>query len=290
MPFFAGFHRLLFGRAQRCAQQQLLAQSQGFEQATLCQLGTACAPWVPTRLLQPAAHGAHSRRRLFPQALTFWAFLSQILSPGSSCRQTLRKVQGWYTARRLPRPASDTGAYCRARSRLSVGTLQSVRRHTADELQRRVSHDQLWCGRHVKVIDGTGVSMPDTPKNQRAFPQSSTQKKGCGFPTAKLVGCFCLHTGALLQWAEGTLHVHETKLFRKLFGFFAPEDVALTGIAASVPTWTSQPFAEKTSIRSCLCIRRGHTICAKENASGRMIDSSPGTVRSSRYGLIRDLK
>ena len=154
----------------------------------------------------PRERGHHSRR-LFPQSLTFWAFLSQILAPGSTCRQTVRKVQAWYTARRLSRPASDTGAYCRARCRLPLDTVQRVHRHTADELQRRVSHDQLWCGRRVKVIDGTGISMPDTPKNQRAFPQSSTQKKGCGFPTAKLVGSFCLHSGALLHWAEGTLHV-----------------------------------------------------------------------------------
>jgi len=227
-PFFAGFHRLLFGRAQRSAQHQLRAQAQTLEQASLCQLGKVCAPWVPARLLKPNARGAHSRRRSFPQGLTFWAFLSQVLSPGSPCRETVRKVQAWYTARRLPRPASDTGAYCRARSRLSVDTLRRVHRHTADELQRRVSSDQLWCGRSVKVVDGTGVSMPDTPQNQRAFPQPSNQKKGCGFPVAKLVGCFCLASGALLHWAEGTQHVHERKLFRKLFRFFVPGDIALT--------------------------------------------------------------
>ena len=225
-PFFAGFRRLLFGRAQRSAQQQLRAQA--LEQASLCQLGKVCAPWVPARLLKPAERGDHSRRRFFSQDLTFWAFLSQVLSPESPCRETVRKVQAWYTARRLPRPGSGTAAYCRARSRLSRDTLLGIHRHTADELQRRVGHEQLWCGRHVKVVDGTGVSMPDTPRNQRAFPQPSNQKKGCGFPVAKLVGCFCLASGALLHWAEGTLHVHESQLFRKLFAFFLPGDVVLT--------------------------------------------------------------
>jgi hypothetical protein len=201
---------------------------QALEQTTLCQLGKACAPWVPARLLKPAKCGAHSRRRSFPQGLTFWAFLSQVLSPESPCRETVRKVQAWYTARRLPRPGSGTAAYCRARSRLSHDTLLDIHRHTADELQRRVASDQLWCGRHVKVVDGTGVSMPDTPRNQRAFPQPSNQKKGCGFPVAKLVGCFCLASGALLHWAEGTLHVHESQLFRKLFPFFLPSDIILT--------------------------------------------------------------
>jgi hypothetical protein len=227
-PFFAGFHRLLFGRAQRSAQQQLHLQRQAFEQATLCQLGKVCAPWVPTRLLKPNASGDHSRRRLFPQSLTFWAFLSQVMSPGSPCRETVRKVQAWYAARRRPCPGSGTAAYCRARSRLTLDTLRGIHRHTADELQRRVSHDQLWCGRHVKVVDGTGVSMPDTTRNQKAFPQPSNQKKGCGFPVAKLVGCFCLASGALLHWAEGTLRVHECQLFRKLFAFFLPGDIALT--------------------------------------------------------------
>jgi len=227
-PFFAGFHRLLFGRARRSAQQQLRAQAQALEQATLCQLGRVCEPWVPARLLKPTERGAHSRQRFFPQGLTFWAFLSQVLSPESPCRETVRKVQAWYAARRLPRPGSGTAAYCNARSRLSRDTLLDIHRHTADESQRRVSSEQLWCGRRVKVVDGTGVSMPDTPQNQRAFPQPSNQKKGCGFPVAKLVGCFCLASGALLHWAEGTLRVHESKLFRKLFAFFLPGDVALT--------------------------------------------------------------
>jgi hypothetical protein len=250
-PFFAGFHRLLFGRAQRSAQQQLLAQRQAFEQASLCQLGKLCAPWVPTRLLKPNARGAHSRRRLFPQGLTFWAFLSQVLSPGSPCREILRKVQAWYAARRLPRPGSDTGAYCRARCRLSIDTLQGIHRHTADELQRRLSSDQLWCGRQVKVVDGTGVSMPDTPPNQRAFPQSSTQKQGCGFPIAKLVGCFCLASGALLRWIEGTLHVHECKLFRRLFAFFSAGDIILTdrGFCSYVDIATLQRAGVDTVMR-----------------------------------------
>jgi hypothetical protein len=227
-PFFTGFHRLLFGRARRSAQQQLRVQALALEQASLCQLGKVCAPWVPTRLLKPTASGAHSRRRFFPQSLTFWAFLSQVLSPASPCRETVRKVQAWYAVRRQPCPGSDTAAYCRARSSLSRDTLLAIHRHTADELQQRVSSDQRWCGRHVKVVDGTGVSMPDTPKNQRAFPQPSNQKKGCGFPVAKIVGCFCLASGALLHWAEGTQHVHERKLFRKLFAFFLPDDIILT--------------------------------------------------------------
>jgi len=226
-PFFAGFHRLLFGRARRSAREQLQAQQRALEQASLCQLGTLCAPWVPARLLTPTDRGVHSRVRAYPRSLTFWAFLSQVLSPDSPCRETVRKIQAWYTARRRPRPASGTAAYCRARARLSREELLAVHHHTAEELPRRVTDDQLWCGRRVKVIDATGVSMPDTPSNQKAFPQPSNQKKGCGFPVVKLLGCFGLASGALLHWVEGPLRRHDSQLFRRLFRLFSPGDVVL---------------------------------------------------------------
>jgi hypothetical protein len=227
-PFFPGFHRLLFGRPQRSAMEKLQDQVEAIRRSSLCQLSKVYEPWLPVNLLKPANTGPNSRKRSYPLALTFWAFLSQVLSPGSPCREIVRKVQAWHVARRLPMPASGTAAYCRARTRLPLQTLRSIHEHTAGELQRRVSSDQLWLGRNVKVIDGTGVSMPDTPKNQKIWPQSSNQKKGCGFPVAKLVGCFCLSSAALLDWAEGTLKTHECHLFHRLFGLFRTGDVALT--------------------------------------------------------------
>ena len=31
--------------------------------------------------------------------------------------------------------------------------------------------EDTWCERHVKVLDGSTVSMPDTNDNQEAYPQ-----------------------------------------------------------------------------------------------------------------------
>ena len=45
------------------------------------------------------------------------------------------------------------------------------------------------------VVDGTTLSMPDRPANQVAWPQSHSQKEGCGFPIMRLVGLFDLATG-----------------------------------------------------------------------------------------------
>ena len=37
---------------------------------------------------------------------------------------------------------------------------------------------ERWHGFQVKVADGTTLGLPDTLKNQRAYPQSSSQKPG----------------------------------------------------------------------------------------------------------------
>ncbi|NQU75093.1 MAG: IS4 family transposase, partial [Planctomycetes bacterium] len=227
-PFFAGFHRVLFGRSRPSAQRQLQTRMAALREASLCQLASVCEPWTPARLLEPTTRGANSRQRSYPMSVTFWAFLSQVMSPGSSCREVVRKVQAWHATRRLPIPGTSTGAYCQARSRLPLQSLRDIQSHTATELQRGVRSDQLWLGRHVKVVDGTGVSMPDTPDNQKVWPQHSNQTKGCGFPIAKLVGCFCLSSGALLDLEEGNQHIHESLLFRKQYGLFNEGDVALT--------------------------------------------------------------
>jgi hypothetical protein len=70
--------------------------------------------------------------------------------------------------------------------------------------------------------------MHDTKANQRLFPQPKSQKKGCGFPQARLVGGFSLHTGAWRREAHGPLSVDETALFRQLAEALPAETVVLT--------------------------------------------------------------
>jgi hypothetical protein len=73
--------------------------------------------------------------------------------------------------------------------------------------------------------DCAGVSMPDTPENQERWPQTAGQKPGCGFPAMNLVGVFCLVTGALIHFATGSHHDHETLLFQSLWRRFGKGDL-----------------------------------------------------------------
>lgn len=86
----------------------------------------------------------------------------------------------------------------------------------------------LWCGRRVKVVDGSSISMPDTETNQETYPQPKGQKEGCGFPVMRIVVLFCLATGVILDLAKGPLAVGERALFRSLSERFEVGEVALS--------------------------------------------------------------
>lgn len=58
---------------------------------------------------------------------------------------------------------------------------------TAHKIEADASDRWLWKGRRTSIVDGSTSSMPDTPANQRAFPQSNSQGVGLGFPLVRYV-------------------------------------------------------------------------------------------------------
>jgi hypothetical protein len=109
--------------------------------------------------------------------------------------------------------------------------LEAIHRRLTHEIEARIAEDGLWRQRRVKVVDGTGLSMPDTQANQKIYPQSQRQNPGCGFPVMKLVVAFSLATGAILGFVKGTLHDAERILFKNLWDLFEPGDVVLADSA-----------------------------------------------------------
>jgi hypothetical protein len=167
------------------------------------------------------------RRRLFDPFVTVWVFLSQVLDADKSCHNAVSRVISWLSSNNVELPSQDTGAYCQARQRLPEKLLQQLFTKVAQGLQDKVARESLWCGRHVKVIDGSTVSMPDTPSNQKIYPQPSTQVSGCGFPIAKIGVLFSLATGAAIALVIDVLNTHDVKLARRLYEVLNPNDVLL---------------------------------------------------------------
>lgn len=227
-PFFHGFHRTLFGRPARCAKAALKERCRRLAASGIEQLQGIFSGRLPSSLFEDAMQKGVFRDRIYTLPLTFWAFLGQVLSPSSACREAVVRVQTLLSLHDQPLPSSDTKAYCKARRRLPVASLEKIDTHIATRLEAGASAGQLWKGRHVRVVDGTSASMPDTPANQAAYPQPTNQKPGCGFPVIRLVGLFSLATGALLALAEGTLHVHESRLFERLWKWLEAGDLLLS--------------------------------------------------------------
>jgi len=214
-PFFPALRPRLAALGRRA--QQVRQQS-------LTQLERLLQPWLPPGLLAQADEGANSRERVYSIRRTLFGFLYQVLKPDCSCREVVRQIQARCLLQNQAGVQAGTSAYCQARKRLPRPVLQRLRTALAAAGEKSAGR---WHGLRPKVIDATTIGLPDTPANQRAYPQSRSQQPGCGFPLLKLVGIFCLGTGHLLHYAKGNKHHHDLRLWRRLLAQFQPGDVML---------------------------------------------------------------
>lgn len=187
-------------------------------------LAALLARFVSPSLLVPAAG---QRERVFTPWVTFVAFLGQVLTRGGSCREAVRRVQAWCVSNKRTPPDESTSAYCQARARLSLVSLRAVHEALAGWIQKHHKQSWQWHARAVKVLDGCGISMPDTEENSARWPYAGGQKPGCGFPTAQMVGLFCLATGRLVRFAIDSWKAHEIPLARQLVGWIEKGEVVL---------------------------------------------------------------
>lgn len=183
--------------------------------------------WIPDHLLAQRDDGPHSRRRRWTLRLTFWTFLWQIAQPGASCREAVRQAASLCRRAGLPLPPVQDSPYCQARAAIPLEVLDNVHATLVAESVQALAAKDLWCGHHVRVVDGTTVTLPDTPANQERYPQQSVQRPGCGFPILRLTGLFSLATGLFTAWATGAWRGHELQLLNQLWDHFDPDDVLL---------------------------------------------------------------
>lgn len=156
---------------------------------------------------------------VFTPALTLWAFLSQVISPSKSCRAAVLRVCTLLLALERGPCSADTAAYCRARAKLPAIVLKRLALQVGRELEEQAPQDWLWHGRHVSLVDGTTMTLPDTAENQAAFPQAPTQAPGVGFPIIRMVLLLSFATAAIRAMAYGRYSgkkTGETALLRPL--------------------------------------------------------------------------
>ncbi|MEN9637989.1 MAG: Transposase InsG for insertion sequence element [Verrucomicrobiota bacterium] len=131
-----------------------------------------------------------------------------------------------------PTVDENSSAYCQTRERLPEPLFAAALKLTAQVADQRVAPDAALQGRVVKVFDGTTLSLPDTAKNQKDYPQTSSQKPGCGFPVLHLLVVWSARGGVVLDHARGDFHHSEMRLLHALLPTLKPKDIAIYDRAA----------------------------------------------------------
>jgi hypothetical protein len=168
--------------------------------------------------------------RIFTPFVTLSLFLSQVLDPDHSCRAAVARLIVWIAVNGRKPCAADTTSYCDARQRLPLEVIVYLVRQTAEQIEAGASDSWLWKGRKVSLVDGSTASMPDTPRNQRVFPQSNCQGIGLGFPLTRIVTIISLATGVVRDLAMGPYkgkETGETALFRTLLEILAAGEIVV---------------------------------------------------------------
>jgi hypothetical protein len=177
-----------------------------------------------------AACRVRFRERIFVPLVTVATSLSQVLDPDPSARQAVARLVAHRAAAGLAPCSPDTRAYRKARQRLPEAVWAELTRRTGRDLLWEAPARWCWRGRDVKVVDGTTLSLPDTPANQQAYPQPASQRPGLGFPVLRLGALFSLAVGTVLDIAVGPYQGKQTgepSLFRSLHHRLGAGDVLL---------------------------------------------------------------
>lgn len=194
---------------------------------TLHQFEALFTPWIPRWRLAQQDEGVHSRDRRWNFRLVFWTFLWQVAQAGTSCREAIRQAQALCRTHDRRLPPDENSPYCQARGALPLERLQEIHEGLVTEAEAAISTKDLWCGHRALAVDGSTVTAADTPANQKAYPQQSAQKPGCGFPILRLVAFLSLTTGLLTAWATGDWHQSELGLLQTLWDYVRAGDVLL---------------------------------------------------------------
>ena len=194
---------------------------------TLHQFELLFGDWIAHWRLAQQEEGKHSRDRRWNLRLTFWTFLWQVAQAGAACREAIRQAQARCRACGHRLPPDEDSPYCQARAALPLERLKEIHDSLVAESETAIATRDLWCGHPVTVLDGCTVTAPDTPANQKVYPQQSVQKPGCGYPLLRILALMNLATGLLTAWAVGHWRQSEIALLQTLWDYLRAGQVLL---------------------------------------------------------------
>lgn len=168
------------------------------------------------------------RQRVYTVPTTLSLFIQQVLMKDRGCKEVVTLFNRKRQARQLRQVSTNTTSYCDARARIPFFLLTKLMARTARIASEKLADDQRWYGRRVLLVDGLVISAPDTPENQKVYPQSQSQEAGLGFPQIRMCVAICLATGVVTDLEYGPVagkKTGEVTLFRGMFNHFKRDDL-----------------------------------------------------------------
>jgi hypothetical protein len=165
----------------------------------------------------------NDNQAVYTPAITLWALISQAFFKEEmrSCKAAVGRVASlWATLGKMVCD-TNTGAYCRARAKISWQAVRDICCQIAEtteaifdaqnvdpdldlhEVVANVQSVPASTASRIMLVDGFTVTAADTLENQEVFPQNPSQKEGLGFPIIRGVSLISMVTGLLVDLMLG---------------------------------------------------------------------------------------
>lgn len=186
--------------------------------AAVARIKSELARFLAPEFIRQICHsvGHVWRQRVLDPVTTLQLFALQVLHGNTACPH----------ATRLGAVDCSSEAYGQARQRLPLAVFQRLLSAFREQLLGSPTLDDgRWHGHRTFLVDGSSVSMPDTPELQKEFGQPGGQKPGCGFPVMHLLAMFHAATGLLLNVVAAPLRTHDMSRIGRLHPDLSAGDV-----------------------------------------------------------------
>lgn len=142
------------------------------------------------------------RARALDPTRTLRVFAAQVAHGNTAIAHAIRLVGGGFSE----------SAYCQARARLPVAVLRAVFDEDVARARDEWTRDAgPWRGHRAVLMDGSGVSTPDTPELRRVFGTASGCKPEAGLPLIRLLTVFDACHGLLLDLHTAPATTHDLR-------------------------------------------------------------------------------
>jgi hypothetical protein len=128
-PIFPEMQNVFIGRKNISAKKKIEREINNLKSRQLWVFRQLFATWIPSRIFHSKDFCCNKRDRVYNLEIVFWAFLNQILMGGTSCSETVKKVQSWMLHKGRQVPSSNTSAYCQARKKIPLKFLKKINKH-----------------------------------------------------------------------------------------------------------------------------------------------------------------